>query len=92
MSSHLFPHKTNPKIPQYDYDFAIELMQQVGAKAKEFGHRLTFHPGQYNVVGSPNDKVVKSTEALFTLSRKCFNLYGNGKRFSNGSSWRRCIW
>ena len=79
MSSHLFPHKTNPKIPQYEYDFAIELMQQVGEKAREFGHRLTFHPGQYNVVCSPNEKVVKSTEACLLYHANVLTYMGMGK-------------
>jgi UV DNA damage endonuclease len=53
LSSEMFPHKSNPKVVDYTYDFARDLLKQIGVKAKQYGHRLTFHPGQYNVVGSP---------------------------------------
>ena len=49
LSSELFPHKSNPKVKDYTFDFAMEAMRKVGEKAREYGHRLTFHPGQYNV-------------------------------------------
>ena len=29
--------------------------------AKKYNQRLTFHPGQYNVVGTPNKKVFLQT-------------------------------
>ena len=31
-------------------------MKQIGEKSKQLSQRLTFHPGQYNVVGTPNQK------------------------------------
>ena len=61
LSSELFPHKTNPKVPDYDIDFAQELLEQIGEKARGYNQRLTFHPGQYKVIGSPNDKSFKQT-------------------------------
>ena len=61
LSSELFPHKSNPKVQDYTYDFAMELLVKIGEKARELGHRLTFHPGQYNVVGSPNEKSFQQT-------------------------------
>ena len=54
LSSELFPHKSNSKVENYDFDFAIDSMKKIGDKAREYGHRLTFHPGQYNVVGTPD--------------------------------------
>lgn len=53
LSSELFPHKSNPKSVDYNFDFAVDLLQQIGERARALGHRLTFHPGQYNVVGTP---------------------------------------
>ena len=47
LSSEMFPHKTNPKVPYYSYEFAEYLLKKIGEKARKFGHRLTFHPGQY---------------------------------------------
>ena len=61
LSSELFPHKSNPKVQDYTFDFAMEAMKKVGDKAREYGHRLTFHPGQYNVVGTPNIKSFQQT-------------------------------
>ena len=60
LSSEMFPHKSNPKVEDYDYDFAINLMKETGDTAKR-NHRLTFHPGQYNVVGTPNKKSFQHT-------------------------------
>lgn len=54
LSSEMFPHKSNPKAEDYTYDFAKELLLEIGNTARKFDHRLTFHPGQYNVVGTPD--------------------------------------
>src|SRR5210317_1789195 len=56
LSSKIFMHKTNPKVPDYDYDFAIPLLKSIGQKARDYNHRLTFHPGQFNVLGTPREK------------------------------------
>ena len=61
LSSEMFMHKTNPKVPDYDYDFAIPLLKQIGQKARDYNHRLTFHPGQFNVLGTPRTKALKQT-------------------------------
>ena len=61
LSSELFPHKSNPKAPDYDFEFAKDLLQQIGEKSTKLSQRLTFHPGQYNVVGSPNPNVLQNT-------------------------------
>ena len=61
LSSELFPHKSNPKINDYHFDFALPLLKEIGKKAKLYGQRLTFHPGQYNVIGSPNENYYKQT-------------------------------
>lgn len=61
LSSELFPHKSNPKVEDYDFDFAVDLLRQIGEKSKKYNQRLTFHPGQYNVVGTPNQKTFQQT-------------------------------
>ena len=61
LSSELFPHKSNPKVEDYDFDFAKDLLLQIGEKSKKYNQRITFHPGQYNVVGTPNEKAFKQT-------------------------------
>ena len=61
LSSELFPHKSNPKVLDYEYDFAIDLLDKIGEKSKLYNQRLTFHPGQYNVIGSPNINTFNQT-------------------------------
>jgi UV DNA damage endonuclease len=55
LSSEMFPHKTNPNVEDYDYDFTRDTLKQIGELSKIYSQRLTFHPGQYNVVGSPHE-------------------------------------
>jgi UV DNA damage endonuclease len=61
LSSELFPHKSNPKVDTYDFDFAIDLLREIGEKSKKYKQRITFHPGQYNVIGSPNESCFTQT-------------------------------
>lgn len=61
LSSDLFPHKTNPNVEDYSYDFAQDLLIEIGRLSKRLDQRLTFHPGQYNVVGTPNEEAFKHT-------------------------------
>lgn len=61
LSSEMFPHKTNSNVEEYSFDFAIDLLKDIGKLSKIYNQRLTFHPGQYNVVGSPNKKCFEQT-------------------------------
>ena len=53
LSSEIFPHKSNKKVEDYDFEFAKELLKEIGDKSRILNQRLTFHPGQYNVIGTP---------------------------------------
>ena len=79
LSSELFMHKTNPKAPKYDYEFAKPLLKQIGDYAKKNNHRLTFHPGQYNVLGTPNEKYLAQTIKDLEYHADVFDLMGMGK-------------
>jgi UV DNA damage endonuclease len=61
MSSEMFPHLSNPLIEKYSLDFATELLSEIGLLAKRLGQRLTFHPGQFNNLGSPREEVITKT-------------------------------
>ena len=61
LSSELFPHKSNSKAPDYTFDFAVDLLKQIGEKSKLLNQRITFHPGHFNVIGSPNPDVLQHT-------------------------------
>jgi len=65
ISSELFPHISNPKVEGYDMDFADAILKKIGEFARSLNHRLTFHPGQYNVVGTPHeDKFMQTINDL----------------------------
>ena len=59
MSSNLFPWMSEYELSELpDYDKVCNLMKGAGKLAKQYGQRLTFHPGPFNVLASPNEKVV----------------------------------
>ena len=47
--------------PDYTFDFAVDLLKQIGEKSKLLNQRITFHPGHFNVIGSPNPDVLQHT-------------------------------
>ena len=61
ISSDMFPHKSNPKVENYDFDFVSHLLKEAGDLAKKYNQRITMHPGQYNVVGTPNKDSFEKT-------------------------------
>ena len=79
LSSELFQHKTNPKVPDYTYDFAIDHLKKIGDYAKEKGHRLTFHPGQFNVLASISEKAYLRTLKDLEYHADVLDLMGLGK-------------
>ena len=62
LSSELFMHKTNPKVEDYSFDFALDLLKQAGDLAKKYNQRLTFHPGQCKLLGTPHINTYKLFE------------------------------
>lgn len=61
LSSEMFPHLSNPLAPNYKIDFAKDLLLEIGNRSRKYNQRLTFHPGQYNVIGTPNPDVFAKT-------------------------------
>jgi UV DNA damage endonuclease len=62
LSSDMFPHFTDDETEKYQPTGEIkEILQRTGKLAKDLGQRLTMHPGQYNVVGTPNTKTFEKT-------------------------------
>lgn len=68
LSSDMFPHITNPEFisdgEEYAYplDQFDDLFQEIGNYARTHGHRLTFHPGQFNQVGAQSATVFEKTK------------------------------
>jgi len=79
LSSELFPHMSNPKVESYTFDFATDLLREIGEKAKIYKQRLTFHPGQYNVVGTPNKQAFLKTVCDLKYHADVLDLMGMGK-------------
>jgi len=79
MSSDMFPQITNPKFMvdgEYAYPlshFTDELVA-IGQFAKTHNHRMTFHPSQYNQVGTPNPSVFKKTVIDLKLHAEIMDL------------------
>ena len=79
LSSELFQHKTNPKVPDYTYDFALKHLKKIGDYAIEKGHRLTFHPGQFNVLSSISEKAYLQTLKDLEYHADVFDMMCMGK-------------
>ena len=87
MSSEIAPHATNPVfIPKskrndptalaWDFRKYKPLLKAIGDYAKKHGHRLTFHPGQYSLLSSPNPRVVLNTTRDFYMHALLLDLMG----------------
>lgn len=61
ISSDLFPHKSNPRTPHYSLDEFQSQLEHAGNLARRYKMRLSFHPGQYNVVGTPDPDAFRNT-------------------------------
>lgn len=61
ISSDIFPHKSNSRALDYNLDFVDDLLKQAGKLARHYKLRMTFHPGHYNVVGTPDPDKFKNT-------------------------------
>ena len=78
ISSDLFPHMNNPKAPSYTLDFAKDILQRAGQYARDTNQRLTFHPGQYNVVGTPHDDKFQKTVGELDWHAHVLDIMGCG--------------
>jgi UV DNA damage endonuclease len=61
LSSDIFPHFTDPETESYTLDFAKKSLQEVGDIANKYKHSLTFHPGQYSIVGAKSRDIFEKT-------------------------------
>ena len=62
MSSEMMPHYTNPKTKSYSYDFVKKDLEDIGRLSRLYKQRLTFHPGQYNILSTKNENVFQMTK------------------------------
>ena len=77
LSSDIFPWSSEYNLKDLpDYENIAWWLDQAGLYAWKHGHRITTHPGPFNVLGSPNPSVVdKAIKELETHS-EVFDLMG----------------
>ena len=62
MSSDIFPWMSEYSFSDLpNYDEISNILRSIGSISNDYGQRLSFHPGPYNVLCSPNDDVVQRT-------------------------------
>jgi len=77
LSSQIFPWSDEYFVSHLkDYDEISELMLEIGKIAKDAGQRLTMHPGPYNCLASPTQKVVDKTVRELNFHSEQFNMMG----------------
>ena len=77
MSSDIFPWMAYYDFKDLpDYTRITNLLKGVGTLAAKYGHRLTFHPGHFNALGSPNPVVVEKTIKELNQHSEIMDLIG----------------
>lgn len=70
IGSDLIPHYANPKLDSLlkksgssslSLSFIRGKLQKIGRLARLYKQRLTFHPGQFNILSTPDEKVFQAT-------------------------------
>jgi UV DNA damage endonuclease len=62
MSSDIFPWASEYQLEELpDFDKIQTILERTGNKAKEYGQRLTTHPGPFNKLTSPKEHVIQNT-------------------------------
>jgi UV DNA damage endonuclease len=60
ISSDIIPFGSNPNITIDWQKKFLSKLRDIGKKIREYNIRVSMHPGQYTVLNSPNDNVVKN--------------------------------
>ena len=77
MSSNMFPWMSEYEFTDLpDYDKICNLLKGIGTLAMENGQRLSFHPGQFCVLASPNEEVVLNAMNELDKSAQIMDLMG----------------
>jgi|TARA_R110001583_G_scaffold1182_4_gene9860 UV DNA damage endonuclease len=77
MSSNMFPWMSEYELKDLpDYQKISTLLKGAGNLAKKYGQRLSFHPGPFNVLGSPNPTLVTKTIKELNQSSEIMDIMG----------------
>ena len=77
MSSNLFPWSSEYPLSELPHYHRIKnLLAGAGHLVNKYGHRITSHPGPFNVLVSPNENVVKNTITDLSIHGEVFDMMG----------------
>ena len=77
LSSDLFPWSSEYNLSDLpDYDDICLALQEAGDFVHDNGHRITTHPGPFNVLGSPKEDVVIKTIKELNTHSEIFDMMG----------------
>ena len=77
MSSDVFPWSSEYNLSDLpDYEEICYYLNEAGHFADLHGHRITTHPGPFNVLGSPNENTVRKTIKELETHSEVFDLMG----------------
>ena len=82
MSSQVVPYGTHPDLPEFDYrrqiaECEVEL-EELGARARALGLRLSMHPGQYTVINGPDERLRDQSLAELEAGASLLDAMGCG--------------
>lgn len=87
ISSDMFPFMDHPYL-QYKLDdlknskWIRKTLREAGEYARNHGHRLSMHPGQYTCIASPNEEVVVKSLLCLEMHNLIAELLGAGDDFN----------
>ena len=77
ITSNLFPWSSEYQLSSMPHFAPISnLLKGIGVLVSNYGQRITSHPGPFNVLVSPNEKVVLNTITDLSLHGEVFDLMG----------------
>jgi UV DNA damage endonuclease len=77
MSSNMFPWSSEYPLSELpDYKRIVNLLSGAGDLASKYNQRITTHPGPFNVLVSPNERVVQNTITDLSIHGEVFDLMG----------------
>jgi len=82
LSSSTVPYGTHPDLPELDYRRQIDAcgaaLEQLGAKARALGLRLSTHPGQYTVLNAPDEELARKAKLDLEQDALLLDALGQG--------------
>lgn len=84
IGSELFPRWNHYRFDQLpDIDLIAKHLRAAGDFAREHGHRVTTHPGQFHILGSTDEKVVLNSLISLERHSEMFDLMGFEPSYEN---------